>query len=521
MVENNTRVDNTGREYLVRNVLASWGGHLVFVIAGFILPRVIDRHIGQEALGIWDFCWSLLNYFGLAQLGVGPSVNRFVARHNAEQDAERLNCVVSSAMAVQLVAGLIIFSWTLLSVYLLPSMFPGRFGDLLHETRWVVFLLGSGFAIEIALNCFGNVITGCHRWDVHNAIHAGFYTVTVTSMIIGLWLGGGLKSLALASMVGTISAEITRVVIAYRICPHLSIRWRYVNWDTIREMLVFGGKIVLAILSGLLIYQTTNIFIVAYLGPASLALYSRAMALVRHCSAFIEKVSFILMPTASSLQVHGQREELQTFVLQSAHYCMLMTLPPVLFLAVLGGPILGLWMGSNYVQGELLMVLALGHLMTIANSSLWTILRGLNKHGWPAVMRLGGAAGIALLSWLVLSKFEPTFRNASLAITIPLTLLDGLYITWYTTRELGISKWQFIQQVWGYPLLCALPFLGILIAARIVFEDQPIKSLIAGTIGGGIAIFVVYWNWIIPEDMQEKIRHMLPGFPRRTATTSL
>src|SRR5581483_8732211 len=126
------------------------------------------------------------------------------------RDVELLNRVVSSAMAVQLVAGMLVFLWTLLSAYFLPTFFPDRFGDLLNETRWVVVLLGSGLAIQIALDSFGNVITGCHRWDIHNAIHAGFYGATVTGMIVSLLLGGGLRSLALASMCGTVLAELTR-----------------------------------------------------------------------------------------------------------------------------------------------------------------------------------------------------------------------------------------------------------------------------------------------------------------------
>ena len=53
--------DLTGRDRLVSNVLFSWGGNFVFIIAGFIMPRMIDRRLGQELLGIWDFAWSLVN----------------------------------------------------------------------------------------------------------------------------------------------------------------------------------------------------------------------------------------------------------------------------------------------------------------------------------------------------------------------------------------------------------------------------------------------------------------------------
>ena len=94
--KSNMKEDLTGRDRMVWNVLTSWAGHMVFVIAGFIMPRMIDRHIGQTSLGIWDFSWSLVNYFGLAGLGIGSSVNRYVAKYRAVNDIEGLRKAVSS-----------------------------------------------------------------------------------------------------------------------------------------------------------------------------------------------------------------------------------------------------------------------------------------------------------------------------------------------------------------------------------------------------------------------------------------
>src|SRR5579872_4246669 len=96
--------DLTGRDRFVWNVLASWAGHFVFIIAGFIMPRQIDRHVGQVGLGVWDFGWTAVNYFSLAQIGVGVSVNRYVARYRAARDNEGLGRLISSVMLLQLVA---------------------------------------------------------------------------------------------------------------------------------------------------------------------------------------------------------------------------------------------------------------------------------------------------------------------------------------------------------------------------------------------------------------------------------
>ena len=70
----------TGRDRLASNVISSWAAHFVFIIAGFIMPRMIDGRLGHELLGVRDFAWSLVSYFGLVQAGIGSSVNRCVAR---------------------------------------------------------------------------------------------------------------------------------------------------------------------------------------------------------------------------------------------------------------------------------------------------------------------------------------------------------------------------------------------------------------------------------------------------------
>lgn len=97
--------DLTGRERMVSNVIFSWGAHSVFIIAGFIMPRMIDRRLGQELLGIWDFSWSLVSYFQLVQAGIASSVNRYVARYRAAGDMLGVNRVVSSATCILCIGG--------------------------------------------------------------------------------------------------------------------------------------------------------------------------------------------------------------------------------------------------------------------------------------------------------------------------------------------------------------------------------------------------------------------------------
>jgi O-antigen/teichoic acid export membrane protein len=504
--------DYSGRERLVRNVLTSWAAHFVFIIAGFVLPRIIDHNLGQTALGIWDFGWSITNYLSLTQLGIGSAVNRYVAMYRATNDHERLNSAVSSVMCIQLVAALIALGLTLLIALYLPAMFSSRLGQLVDEARWVVLLLGLSLVVQMSFESFSGVMTGCHQWGVHNWVNAGFYGMTVIAMLLALSQGEGLPTLAGITLGGRVLTEGTRVFLTYRLCPELCIRWQYVNWPQVREMFTFGSKTVISGMSFVLLYQTTNLLIVKYLGVGVLALYARHMALVQHSSVFVDKFAHVLTPTAGSLQAEGKEEELRAFFLEATQASMYLALPPVLLLLVLGSSILQLWMGSQYANGEVLALLAMGQLTIMSQSSIWTILRGMNNHGRVAIVRFVAAFGAVCLNFVILGYLQQDLRAVAMAVTLPLIVVDGIYAPLYACRQLGVPLRHYACQTWGRPLLCVLPFAGCLLTARLVFVEQPLAALAVGSVVGGTVLGFTYWLCVIPSAIRGKIRQRITYF---------
>ena len=151
-VEDAKREDLTGRSKFGRNVAFAWGGYLVNVVAGFIMPRLISDRLGQTTLGIWDFTWSFVSYFALVQLGMSGSVNRFVARYRSLGDWERLSCSVSTvALFVQL-AGLLVIFITVGACWWLLPFFRSRLGDYYYVSQRVLLLLGLEVAVSVALS---------------------------------------------------------------------------------------------------------------------------------------------------------------------------------------------------------------------------------------------------------------------------------------------------------------------------------------------------------------------------------
>ena len=519
-LSSDARTPATGRERLVWNVLTSWGAHLVFIAAGFVLPRLIDGHVGQQALGVWDFGWSITAYLVLALGGVISSVNRYVAHHRAQGDSAGLNRFVSSVSVVLLAGGVLLTAVTGVVAWGLPTLLSEQLAGHAVQARWVVCLLGLSIVVQTVSAGFTGVLTGCHRWDLHNGINAGAYALTVIGMIVTLTLGGGLIALALLNLCGEIIGRGARCLMAYRVCPELRVRWRLVETKTIRESLTFGGKSFLPQLGEVLLTQTVAILVVVHLGPAALAAYSRPRSLVRHVATLVQKFAMVLTPTASSLQGAERRDALRDLLIKSTRYAAYVSLPMVLTLVIFGGPILRLWMGPRYENGALLAALAVGYLASMLLRPALHILIGLNAHGRAGAAILLGTGGAIGLAFIALGPMQSGLIGAAAAIGVPLTITHGLYLPWLTCRELEMRVSTLARGVLEDPIRCVLPFAFCLLASRVVFAQQPLAGLGVGMLAGGAFLAVSYWRTALPPSVRRTLTARFGSQRARSAMES-
>ena len=209
-------------------------------------------------------------------------------------------------------------------------------------------------------------------------------------MVGALLMGYGLVGLAAANLAAEALGRSARLVVAYRVCPWLEIRWKHFRWATAREMLSFGGKSFMTQISQLLMNSSVSLLIAGHLGPAALALYARPLALVRNLGVFVHKYAMVFSPTISSFQGAGRHDEVRDLALGATRYGLYLSLPILLLFAIHGDAVLQVWMGANYAQTVLIAVIVLGFFNQIAYIPLYGALVGLNLHGRLGVANLVG-----------------------------------------------------------------------------------------------------------------------------------
>ncbi|HWD90904.1 MAG TPA: oligosaccharide flippase family protein [Verrucomicrobiae bacterium] len=506
--------DLTGRSRLVSNVLFTWGGQMVFFVSGFIMPRVIDRTLGKEVLGVWDFSWSLVAYFRFVDMGVTASVNRYVARYWGKQDIEGINRVVSSATLALILAGLVMFLGTIVAVVTMPYWFGDSLKGFLSVTQQSVFWLGTMLSMGTALGAYNGVLTGCHRWELQTMRNSTWQFIAVAGMLVALWLGGGLAMLAAITAICQILGQLTMVGLAYKACPGLKLKRSYVHLGTIKELYIYSGKTLLPTVSEMLLNQTTSVLITGSLGLGALAIFTRPRALLRQMDSLERKMAMILIPTTSSLESCGDVKEIENLLVKSTRYSIYLVLPLVIILVVFGGEVMRLWMGPAYANWILPAVLSIGFLGTCIQTPILYMLEGLNAHGRAGVGQFIGSVLSAVAVFISLRFFQQGLTGAAIAVTVPLLVVNIIYLPALLCRRLGQGLGHFYRQVAIQPLIHVAPFAACLVVGRLLFKQYPAAALGLCAVGG-VALAIFYWRSVLPRTLKTGLQRRYEKIGRR------
>jgi O-antigen/teichoic acid export membrane protein len=400
---------------------------------------------------------------------------------------------------------------TVLCVWGMPMLLRASLQNHLGEARWLVLLLGSSLAVQVTASVYGGILTGCHRWDWHNGVYAVTYAVMLVGMILALKLGYGLVGLACVNLGSETLGRLVRLVLARRVCPEVEISRRHMSWGIAREMMGFGGKMFIYDCAYLLLTQTISLLLLTFLGPATLALFSRPVALIRTVKTLMLKYANVFVPAASSLQGMGDRAALCKLALDAARYGAFFALPPMLFLIIHGGSVLHLWMGGAYANGSLIALLVIAHFFGIAHAPLFSILAGLNQHGRAGLAIFCSAVASALATFIWLAFFDGGLLGVVVCLGVPWIAGNGLLLPWFAARHLGMSLENLLLSTWRQPLLYCLPYAAGLSAVRYCYHGTALHTLLWSGCAGGLVLLVCYWFLVFPESWRNKVlKRFLP-----------
>jgi O-antigen/teichoic acid export membrane protein len=497
--------DLTGQSRFAWNLLISWMSQLVLIFSGFVMPRLVDEKVGQAALGIWDFGWSFVSYLTLVGLGMGACFNRYISMHRAENDISALNKVANSVVFVQLIIASVVTLTTITFYFSLPYFFEDTLQEQTQTAQWVILFLGFSLSMQMFSGSARGLLTGYHRWDIHNALHAGASVFSLILMVAALYLTDlGVAGMAIGYFISTITFETLRFVFVKKVCKEFIFNLRLANVDTCKEMLKFGIKSMLSNVPPIILLQTINLILVSSIGPAALAIFVRPMGLTKHIKTFMAKFTLMLTPTAGAMQGSNDPKAIKSLFINMTKLSFAFCLPALGCLFVYGDQVLFLWMGENYASKELMMILSAGTLLSMGQDSSIRILMGINRHGTISIIALFCLMSSFAIGLLFTGIDNLDLTAAAILFVVPMSLVYGLLVPIYTCRELGVSYFSYLFQSLILPFVYLLPFFSLLFYSRYCFELHNHMNALFTFVSALLVTLVIYFLYLVPFELQQK-----------------
>jgi O-antigen/teichoic acid export membrane protein len=442
---------------VVRNVLSNWGGYLFSVILTFFLSPFVVNHLGATAYGVWILLVSLTGYLGLLDLGVRGAVTRYVAKFYAREEHNDAGGIVSSALGIFAVAGIVAMTISIgLATFALSHFRISS--EYQSAARLVVPLAGATVAVSLLGGVFGGVLAGLQRFDLLNGIEVGMSGLRAIAIVWSLKSGYGIRALALIQFCSSLASTVTYVLLGRRLYPHLRVHMADINRKRLQLIFYFSAySFLLQIFASLILY-TDAVVISLYLPVSLVTFFAIGGNLISYARALVAGISQLMTPLASSLQAGGDEEGLRRALLDGTRYGTCLMMPICLTFMLRGSTFIGLWMGSQYadLSGRVLWVLAFSGLFSAGIQVAWGIILGLGRH--RALVPVSLVEALANLGLSIFLVQRSGVVGVAWGTTLPNVLVCLLFWPVYLNRSLDVPLGKFCWNTWLRPGIALVPF---------------------------------------------------------------
>lgn len=444
---------------MVRNIFSNWMGLIVTGVISFALTPILIHALGDFYFGMWVLTTSILDYYGLLDLGIRTTLHRFVGRLKGMNERQALDETIGTTLAITCAIGLLAVCLTVPLAYLLPKFFVVE-GSARILLQRLALLLGFSVAILFPARVLGAYLCGLQRFDLYNfgvistAIARAILIVTV------LYFGLGVLAVAVVSL----GIAVLTLLLNWRLVrfadPAASLDPRRTNWARVRELASFSFYTFLNTMGDYLRFYTDSAVIGRMLSIALVTPFSVVGRLMSYFKEVIMGFTGPQMPRMSELEGQGRGVELRQLFLRSTKGAAVFSLFIGSILLVDGREFLRIWLGDRFVGTYgLLVVLTVGYIPALAQWPSRNLVYAIGRHrplGWWTLVE--GAANLVLSVYWA-RKYG--LLGVALGTTVPM-LVVGLFVQpWYALRLIRIPIRQYAREALIRPVLGSGLFLAV------------------------------------------------------------
>jgi O-antigen/teichoic acid export membrane protein len=451
-----------------------------------VIVTLLARRLSLSELGAYGVVSSLSGYLLVLRNSVASSAVRTMA--SAPDDAARGRAFSTAAAlygAVGTATGIAIAGiGALIAVGVLE-------GDLERRAALGALLLGGVTAVGLTASVYLDalrsslLLTRAAATEIAGvALHLGMMLTLILSgaslaVLIGASGGMPLMSGALSAL------EVRRRRLPYR------LRLSEASREVARELVPTAGYLLVVELSNLVIYSLDRLILGVFRSAATMGLYEGPVRVHNLFYALNNALAVTTLPASSRYAAEPERTRLRELALRGSRYSLALLVAPAVVAMVLSGPLLEVWLGERFREGEVALVILVSYWLLYATLAVTPgLLVGAGRARQVArYLAIVAAANLALSLALtpIFGLEGPALGTAiPYLVAFPFLVRLGLSATSLSLRELAREAW-----LPAYSLGAALA--ACLGALRLLAEPDTLAAVAGAAVGGVLAYWAAFY----------------------------
>ena len=500
---------------MVRNIFSNWVGLLVLAASTAVLTPMMIHHLGALDYGVWVLAGSVLDYYGLLDIGMRSAMFRYVGLFRGSDVREEVDRTFTSALFIVMVTAVLILFLSIGMAYFLPRSMPLQDASP-REFSWLLLLLGFSIGITFPTRMLATYISAHQRWDLFNAAGIASVITRAIAIIIALKLGYGILAVAIAALVVAFLSLGQHILFVRVADPRVHVSLHLISVKRIKELFSFSLRSLLVSVGDYLRFYSDSAVIAAVLNVALITPFSVATRLIECFKSVIVAAGGPVFGSMTELDGGRRDDESRELLLMSTRLLALLSILGGVLLLVDGRALLRLWVGPELVWAyPILAILAAGYMINLALHPMLLIVVAKGKHGALGVWTIAeGAVNIGLS---ILLGRSYGLLGIAVGTVVPMLAIKLIIQPFYALRAADMSVWVFLRRGLARPLIVGPLFL--LAARTIAIRTTPTFPLFSASVLAQVIIFFAM-TWILGltkaehewlrKDMRRRLLRFIP-----------
>jgi O-antigen/teichoic acid export membrane protein len=479
---------------LAIGTVAQQGAQAIAFLSMLAVVTVLGRRLSLTEFGTYGLFASLSTYLLFAQNSVETAAVKLLA----PAEDRRRDQVFTTAVTVYAVAGLISGAVVALAGLLLPGPL-GVPDGLQSDVRVGALLTALLMLVGWPLKANRDLLRASDLYRRAAASDAlGFLVMAAVSVALALANAPLWALLAAAGLVpGVTGIAALGFLLAAR--ARVKVEPGLLERGTTREFVKLAWQLLVIGATELVVYGLDRVILAAFRSPAAVGLYEgpiRAHNLVRVVTGAL---GFTVLPAASQYQAAQDETRTHDLLVRGTRYVCALITPIVTVLIFLAGPILEVWLGPRFVEGQGALIILVSYWYLNANTIVAGGMLVAHGHaGWLVRYAWAGAAVSLTLSLI----FTPLLglEGVALGTTLGYVLLFPVFM-WFTLSRLPVGLGSLARQAW-LPAYSTAALLAVVLAVvRLATDVEGLAAVVALAAGGLILYWLFYFVvWLRREE---------------------